>query len=87
MTQGLANPNEHPDNIEWPPWKDWAENIDRKESYDSEAEFSDTQSCFEAEFLGIAVPAHPITYADFGYSDEEYQDIGGDFPFAEEEEM
>ena len=87
MTQGLANPNEHPDNIEWPPWKDWAENIDRKENYDSEAEFSDTQSCFEAEFLGIAVPAHPITYADFGYSDEEYQDIGGDFPFAEEEEM
>ena len=84
MTQGLAHPNERPENIEWPPWKDWAENIDRNEAELSEAEFSDTQSFFEQEMLGIAVPAHPVTCEDFGYSDEEYKDIGGDFPFAEE---
>ncbi len=86
MTTGLARPNARPEDIDWPPWKDWAENIDRNEPDVSEAEYSDTQSFFEQEMFGIAVPAHPVTCEDFGYSDEEYKDIGGDFPFVEETE-
>ena len=86
MKYGLADPNTPIDNIEWPPWRDFAENIDRTEHYESEAEYSDTQTAFEEEHFGVAVPVHPVTHADFGYSDEEYQNIGGDFPFAEETE-
>ena len=84
MTNGLADPNTPEDQIEWPPWRDFAENIDRSQNYDSEAEYSDTQSAWEEEMHAVAVPVHRVTEADYGYSDEDYYDIGGDFALAEE---
>ena len=86
MIRGLAAPGTPANQIDWPPWKDFAENINREEYYESEAEYSDTQSVWEEDMHAVAVPVHRATDADYGYSDEDYGDINGDFDLAEERE-